>query len=80
MIRDWMTIPFIARTYNVPPHSLFAALQIPEHKDNREKSLQQLNEEYYPQTPGIVLKKVKATILANLPPRTPTAPATPTVP
>ena len=44
LIRDWMTIPFIAKMYDVKPHLLFEALEIPE-KENREKSLRQLNEE-----------------------------------
>jgi len=79
LIRDWMTIPFIAKMYYVPPYVLFKALDIPEHK-NKEKSLKQLNEEYYPEAEGIVLKKVKAAILANQPPVIPTAPGTPPVP
>ena len=79
LIRDWMTIPFIAQMYHVPPRVLFKALDIPEHK-NKEKSLKQLNEEYYPEAEGIVLEKVKAAILANQPPTIPTASGTPAVP
>jgi hypothetical protein len=55
---------------------IFKALDIPEHK-SKEKSLKQLNDEYYPEAEGIVLEKVKAAILANQPPLTPTLPATP---
>lgn len=82
LIRDWMTIPFISKMYHVKPHILFEALEIPE-QENREKSLRQLNEEYYPQAEGIVLEKVKATVqaeIANQPqsiqinPNTPLAP------
>ncbi len=83
MIRDWMTIPFISRMYHVPPYMLFEALNIPEERNNKEKSLKQLNEEYYPQTDGIVLEKVKAAVraaLANSPQPTPTVSVTPTVP
>jgi len=58
LIRDWMTVPFISRMYHVPPPVLFDALEIPEH-GNKEKSLKQLNEEYYPQANGIVLEKIK---------------------
>src|SRR5512139_1088100 len=76
LIRDWMTIPFIAKMYHVPPPVLFEALDIPQHR-NKEKSLKQLNEEYYPEANGIVLEKVKAAILANQPPLTPTVPGTP---
>jgi len=79
LIRDWMTIPFISKMYHVPSSILFEALEIQPHK-NREKSLRQLNEEYYPQAEGIVLEKVKATILANQPQPTPVIPDTPVVP
>ena len=76
LIRDWMTIPFIGRTYHVPPPVIFKALGIPKNKVNEEKSLKQLNEEYFPNTPGVVLQQVKATIQANLPPPTALSPAT----
>lgn len=79
MIRDWMTIPFISKMYHVPARILFKALDIPEHK-NKEKSLKQLNEEYYPEVEGFVLEKVKATILVNQPPQIPTALNTPAGP
>jgi hypothetical protein len=49
LIRDWMTIPFISKMYHVRERILFDALEIPEH-GNKEKSLKQLNEEYYPLT------------------------------
>src|SRR5215208_6653503 len=65
LIRDWMTIPFIARTYQVPPDMLFDTLGFEPHQ-NREKSLKQLNEEYFPQEEGIVLEKVKAAVLTAL--------------
>ena len=82
LIRDWMTIPFISRMYHVPLPILFQAVKIPEQK-NKEKSLKQLNEEYYPQEAGIVLEKIKASISANQPQQiqgtsdTPTIPASP---
>jgi hypothetical protein len=79
LIRDWMTIPFIANMYHVPPRVIFKALNIPEHK-NKEKSLNQLNDEYYPEAEGIVLEKVKVAVQANQPPVTPTLPVIPTVP
>ena len=80
LIRDWMTIPFISKMYHVKPHSLFEALEIPE-QGNHDKSLRQLNEEYYPQDEGVVLDKVKAAVqnaLANRP--QPIGPETPIVP
>jgi len=82
LIRDWMTIAFISRMYHVPPPILFQAVKIPEQK-NKEKSLKQLNEEYYPQEAGIVLEKIKAAISANQPQQIqgtsdmPTIPASP---
>jgi len=74
LIRDWMTIPFIQHTYHVPPEVLFKELGIPP-KGNQEKSLMQLNEEFFPDENGVVLEKVKAIILANQPPPIPTTPA-----
>ena len=61
---------------------LFEALEIPE-QGNREKSLKQLNDEYFPEAHGIVLEKVKVTVLAALaekPPAMPEPPHTPVVP
>src|SRR5688500_14800149 len=51
LIREWMTIPFISKTYHVPANVLFDALGIPANK-NREKSLKRLNKEYFPQAEG----------------------------
>lgn len=82
LIRDWMTIPFISKMYRVKPHILFEALEIPE-QGNREKSLNQLNEQYYPQADGIVIEKIKAAVQAEIakrPPLPPTAPGTQVVP
>jgi hypothetical protein len=76
LIRDWMTIPFIARMYHVPPPVLYQALGI-SPKGNHEKSLTQLNEEYFPGVPGIVEAKIKAAVLENLPPPVPTLPSVP---
>lgn len=82
LIRDWMTIPFIAKMYHVRPQILFEALGITE-KENREKSLNQLNEEYFPEAPGVVLEKIKAAVRAAIPPPAPLTavpPATPLAP
>ena len=70
LIRDWMTVPYISRTYQVPTKLLFDALGIPS-RGNEEKSLAQLNEEYSPQAPGIVLEVVKGAIRAYQPPLPP---------
>jgi len=67
LIRDWMTIPFISKMYGVRQPILFDALGIPE-RGNRDKSLRQLNEEYFPEAPGIVEAKIKTVVLENISP------------
>jgi hypothetical protein len=79
LIRDWMTIPFIAQSYHVPGVVLFDALQI-SPQDNYEKSLADLNRKYYPNERGFVLTKVKETVLANQPLLPPDAGAAPISP
>lgn len=64
LVRDWMTVPFIARMYHVPPNLLFDALGI-NSGGNREKSLKRLNEEYFPARKGFVLTAVKDALLAD---------------
>ena len=64
LIRDWMTVPYIAKTYGVSPGFLFEALGIPP-RGNEEKSLAQLNEEFSPKSPGIVLEVVRIAIQAG---------------
>lgn len=75
LIREWMTIPFIARMYRVHEEIIFEALEI-SPKENRDKSLEDINQEYYSEADGLVLEKVKAAILANQPPPTPVPPDT----
>ena len=67
LIRDWMTIPYIARTYGVPDRMLFKELGIPD-KDNLEKNLKELNDEYFPDKNGYVLAEVKKAITDHRPP------------
>ncbi|CAG0980776.1 hypothetical protein ANAEL_01732 [Anaerolineales bacterium] len=61
-IRNWMTVPFVAELYHVPEPAIFDALKIPPNKENREKSLRDLNREYYPDANGFVLETVKVTV------------------
>lgn len=79
LIRDWMTIPYIAKTYRVPPEVLFDALRLPRSKSLGEKSLKQLNDEYFPQAEGFVITTVKAAIVEfqaqAFPTATPSSPA-----
>jgi len=69
LIRDWMTIGFLSKTYRTPPDLLYKALGI-RPNGNERKSLKQLNDEYFPEAPGYVLKTVKAEIQAWLSPPT----------
>jgi hypothetical protein len=61
LIRDWMTISFISKTYRVPEKDIFDAIQITP-LGNHEKSLKDLNHEYYPDADGFVLETVKAEV------------------
>ena len=79
LIRDWMTIPYIALTYRVHPKIIFDALGI-NPKGNDEKSLAQLNKEYFPQSQELVVELVKATVRANQPVPTAVIPVTPNPP
>ena len=76
LIRDWMTVPFIARMYEIPPSVLYQALGIPE-RGNEEKSLTQLNSKFFPESPGIVETKIKAAVLENFPRDLPPNPPAP---
>lgn len=64
LVRDWMPIPFISRMYRVPEKNLFDAIGIPPFS-NHDKSLKDINQDYYPNAGGYVLDMVKATILAH---------------
>ncbi|MBK9207596.1 MAG: hypothetical protein IPL71_04545 [Anaerolineales bacterium] len=70
LVRDWMTVSFISRTYYVPEKFIYEALKI-SPLGNHDKSLEALNEEYYPDADGFVLQTVKATLLAHQPKPTP---------
>jgi hypothetical protein len=60
-----MTIPFIERMYAIPRGVLFEALNIPV-EDNKEKSLKQLNEKYFPDETGLVLELVKTAVRTEI--------------
>ena len=84
MIRDWMTVPYIAHLYDVPPDAIFRALEIPGRAENARRSLAALNAEYYPTRGGVILAHVQAVIQAlqkqEPPPPFPATPVfTPTV-
>ena len=66
LIRDWMTLPYISIMYHLPLNLLYETLNIPP-EGNEKKSLKQINDQYYPQAPGIVIEMVKSAILASQP-------------
>jgi len=79
LIRDWMTVPYISMTYRVNPKKLFDTLGL-NPRGNDEKSLAQLNEEFFPDQPGIVIELIKAAVQANQPPPTAVNPDSPPAP
>jgi hypothetical protein len=62
-IRGWMTIPYLAKIYGVPQEYLYQQLNVPASGSN-EKSLADLNKEFFSSQPGAALQKVKDAILA----------------
>lgn len=76
LIRDWMTVPFVSRMYHVPEEIIFDALEI-SAKNNRDKSLTDLNQEYHPDADGFVMDLVRTTILAHQASRPPTPDSAP---
>lgn len=64
LIRDWMTIPYVAHAYDVPPDALFKSLGLEKDKAYGKKSLKELNDELYPAQDGIILAHVQAAIQA----------------
>ena len=76
-----MTLPYISIMYHLPLNLLYETLNIPP-EGNEKKSLKQINDQYYPQAPGIVIEMVKSAILASqpdtvVPALTPVPPALP---
>jgi hypothetical protein len=63
LIRDWMTVSFISKTYRVPEKEIFDAINV-SPLGSHDKSLKELNNDYYPDKDGFVMDTVKATILA----------------
>jgi hypothetical protein len=72
-IRPWMTVPFLSRTFNVPKDYLYQQINVPPAGSD-PKSLFELEREYFPKQPGVVIEKIKAVIRGYLltPPPRPT--------
>lgn len=64
-IRGWMTIPHIAKLFDLPEADLYEDLAIPP-ADNDKKSLQQLNMQYFSGKHGYLAEKVKEAVLKRL--------------
>jgi hypothetical protein len=79
LIRDWMTISFISKMYHVPEKTIFDTLNITP-LGSHDKSLKELNDDYFPDQDGFVLERVKAAILAHQPPPPPDASPAPVTP
>jgi hypothetical protein len=60
-IRGWMTVPYIAKAYNVPEEHLFTALKIPAN-ENQKRSLAQIQHAYDFGEKGAIIEAVKAAI------------------
>ncbi|MCP4402513.1 MAG: hypothetical protein GY801_35060 [bacterium] len=60
-IRGWMTIPYITTAYGVPEEYIFKEIGIPV-KENRKKSLSQLNLTYAFGQKGVIVGAVKAAV------------------
>lgn len=60
-IRGWMTVPYIAKAYNVPEDYLFTALNIPA-AENRKRSLFRIHHLYHFSEKGKIIEIVKAVI------------------
>ena len=48
MVRGWMTIEYISRVYQVPQDLLLVEMGIPVEPGNAQKSLSELNRQYFP--------------------------------
>jgi hypothetical protein len=75
-----MTVSFISKMYRVPEKEIFDALNVTP-LGSHDKSLKELNDDYYPDKDGLVMDTVKATITALQPPPPPdSVPATVSAP
>ena len=61
-IRPWMTVPFLSRAFNIPKDYLYQQVKVPASGSD-QKSLGELNREYFPGQPEVVLQAIKEGIL-----------------
>ena len=60
-IQDWMTVPGLARLFNVPEDYLYQQIGVPQ-QGSQHNSLSALNRRYFPGQPGLVLNRVKEAV------------------
>ena len=61
LVKGWMTIPYIAKMYRVPPEVFYQQLNIPE-EENDKRSLAEINQKLFLGQQGFVLEQVKEII------------------
>jgi hypothetical protein len=60
-IQDWMTVPGLARMFNVPPDYIFQHIGVSQ-QSSQHSSLKALNRRYFPDQPGLVVNRVKEAV------------------
>ena len=60
-IRDWMTVPGLARLFDVPEGYIYQQIGVPG-QGSQHSSLSALNSRYFPGQPGLVLNRVKQAV------------------
>jgi hypothetical protein len=60
-IQGWMTVPGLARLFNVPEVYLYRQIGVPQ-QGGQHSSLSALNNRYFPGQPGMVVNRVKQAI------------------
>jgi len=77
LIRGWMTVPYIARVYDVPEEYIFTSLHL-SPQEHQQSSLSDINRLLKPGQPGYALDQVKEAIRqykrTHPPQETPTPP------
>jgi hypothetical protein len=61
LIKGWMTIPYIAKMYGVPPEVIYQQLNINE-EENDKRSLAEINQKLFSGQQGYVIAQVKEII------------------
>ncbi|MFA6505682.1 MAG: hypothetical protein WCT14_06280 [Treponemataceae bacterium] len=68
-IRGWMTVPYIARVFELSADDLYADIGVPSSESDK-KSLLSLNKAFFPGKHGYIVGKVKEAVRRRLEQRT----------